>query len=285
MRFIKRFVSGVVLSILVLSVCPAAFAQTYRVEELNFSIELPDTWQAATRTEADEDFIQGTYQKNQKEWESFMKLYDYYLFAAVKGKESKQYEILVSSYDDFNEEIDYNESFTFELEMTAKASFKANENGDSTTVYSDYGVVEGDETKYIVFNYRDTDKDGNPVYGKLYHTVMNGHAIDFDLNAYEKLSDDYVRVFDEAVLSVKYDKIEKEAGAWYELSGRVKMNLTYIALGVLAIALIAVIIIFILSKIKEKKQFERAAEEAQKASEMQENSEQDITEDKSDAEE
>ncbi|MBQ9950052.1 MAG: hypothetical protein IJO93_04970 [Clostridia bacterium] len=266
MKAIRMFIGIAIILATVMALCPASLAKSHNVEELKFSIDLPDTWTVATRTEFDEKFTKSYFDKDKDAWQRFMKLYDYYLFAAAVGSGDAQYEICVSSYDDFEEKIDYSDLYDFELEMTAKASYKANVNSEgSTTVYSDYTVIKGAETNYIVFNYQDVDTEGNPMYGRLYHTVMNGFAIDFDLNAYEKLSDDYVDVFDAAVASVQYDEIPVPDAPWYELSDRTKKDLIYIALLILAIALVVVIIIFIISKVKERKEFNRAAEEAVRA--------------------
>lgn len=254
MRNIRKSLAVLITVACIFSFCLSSFAVTKHVEELGINFNLPDTWIICTRTDFNPEYakiLRGT--DSEEEWQRFMKLYNFYIYATVPGN-SGQYEIYVSSYDDFNESIDYSDMYEFELNATAKASFNANNEQKGEHTYKSYASVKGESTNFIQFDYQGTDDSGNVTYGRLYHTVINGKSIDFDLNSYDSnfFSSEYLTVFDNAVKTITYDKESKTSVAWYELNERTKTNLTYISLIVLAIALIVVIIIFIISKNKEK---------------------------------
>lgn len=255
--------------VLMLSFGSSSLAVAHNIEELHFTIDLPDTWTVCTRSDYNADFVKAWRNiESDEDWQSFMKAYEFYMYATVPANEG-QYEIYVASYDDFNEEIDYDKCHDFELKGTAKASFKANNESNDVNTYTSYAVVKGENTKYIAFDYTGTDESGNKTYGRLYHTVMNGAAIDFDMSSYDSgfENNEFLKVFDDAVKGASYDSVPAPEGKWYELSPRTKTNLSYAALAVLAVALVVVIVAFIISKTKEKKRFNEAAEEARRAAE------------------
>ena len=272
LSFFGKCICFALAAVLILSFGSSSFAAAHNIEELHFTIDLPDTWTVCTRTEYNADFVKAWRGiETDEDWQSFMKAYEFYMYATVPANEG-QYEIYVASYDDFNEEIDYIDCHDFELKGMAKASFKANNENNDVNTYSSYDVVNGENTKYIVFDYTGTDESGNKTYGRLYHTVMNGFAIDFDMSSYDKNfeNNEFLKVFDDAVKGVSYESVPVAEGKWYELSPRTKTNLSYAALLVLAIALVVVIVVFIISKAKEKKQFNAAAEEAIRAAQESE---------------
>lgn len=268
MRFIKKVIVVMMLVAFVMSIGTSSMAVQHNMDELGLTMDLPETWTVCTRTDYDDEYISMAWGKDADEWLQFMKLYNFYLFATVPQNKG-QYEVYVSSYNDYGEDIDYDEMYEFELKMTAKESFDANNADQGENKYTSYKVVKGKNTNFLVFDYQGLDDFNNVTYGRLYHTVINGNAIDFDLNAYDAgfATSEYVKVFDEAVLGVSFQKVENTEGSW--LTARNKANLRYLALAVLAVALIVVIIIFIISKANEKKQFKQAAEEARKAAEEQ----------------
>ena len=250
---IKRTIGFLFAIVFVLGAFSPTYARSYEVDGLNFSFELPDTWQVATRALFDEKFISEQYNKEASEWVSYMQRNDYYLFAAVPSDSEGQHEIIINAKQS-DEPIDYNESYMFELELTAKASFKSNPNGSIT--YKSYDVVEGRQTKFLVFDYIGIDSSNKNYYGRFYHTVMNGLSIEYDMTSYVELDSTYLSMFEKAVLESDFASVATNSNA------RLKRSLSYIALIVLAIAFVAAIVIFIVSKIKEKKNFERAAQEA-----------------------
>lgn len=242
MRLIKF--SGLMLAVVFLfGVFVPVFAQDYTIDELGVSVSLPDTWQVTTRDSLSEDDAAL----------KTMKRFNRYMTACVADDTELQHEITISA-EASDESLDYNLAYRFELELTAKKSFEENPNANIT--YHSYDVKEGTNTKFLVFEYEGKDEEGTVYYGKFYHTVMNSMAVQFDMTAYGPLTEDYIGVFDNAVLGAEFS--QSTTGN----NERLKKNLTYLALIVLAVALVAAIVMFIISKIKEKKAFDRAAKEA-----------------------
>lgn len=269
MNFRKKSIIALIATLLILTIAPSVFAKQYKVDELNLSFELPDTWQVATRSNYDPEFVKiylNDAEDTDAAWKNYTQELNYYLVARPAGENDAQYEIVVTVYEETNEQIDYDEMYSFELKSAGKASFEEYSDDEKNT-FKDYSVEKGKTTNYIVFNYEGKDSNGKKFYGKFYHTVMNGIAIDFDLTAYKTISTSYEKVFDNAVLNAEFQKAATEKGEWYEISPRMKQNLAYIALAVLAIAFVTVIVIYIVSKVNEKKKIKQAEEKAMMARE------------------
>ena len=255
---IKRLLGLLFIVAFIIGFCPLSRAASYSVDEIGVTVDFPDTWKVVTLSDYDEDFVKQYYPtiKDENSWKSWMQRNNRYLFAAVPSDVEAQHEITVVA-EQSTEPIDYDQSYVFELKFTAKTSFENNPNPDME--YRSYDVVEGKNTKYLVFDYTGKDEEGRKYYGRFYHTVIGGMSIEFDLTSYKELTSEYLGVFENTVLSAGFSKTSKDTSA------RLKRNLVYIALAVLAVSFIAVIVIFIVSKINEKKKFDRAAQEALRA--------------------
>jgi len=212
-----RIISQLLVILIALGGLPLApfgpGTETYEVEELGLTIEIPDGFAVATRTSEDNDEILDITGLTYLEMLQIFQTEDIYLDALDPDLLC---EVIITmtplEMDDFSS---CNEVFLNALgeELLLLCPAEGSEDiPNQTTFYDSFELYFNEQTKYIIFNGR-YELPEYTYHICLYYTVINNMAISITMQSYEtEIPEEYLPMLKEIVDSIDYHAFVEEDG-------------------------------------------------------------------------
>lgn len=181
---------------------PTAFAassETYRLEDLGMSIDIPSEYIAFTRDIADDDPNLSAYGLSKQDLSDLMESRNIYLNA---WDTDVSFEIIVTMID--SEISDFN--LMSDTALTTLASSFQDGYANSGITVEKYEIYQHDQAKFFKININQPN-GSDIVYGLQYYTVYDHKAINVTLQSYSgKIDTDKESVIASIVSTVHFDK-------------------------------------------------------------------------------
>jgi hypothetical protein len=197
----KRLLSLLLALVMVLGLCPTAFAanNSYRLDELGMSIEIPSDHVVFTRDIKSNDPNLSAYGLTKNGMYSLMLERNIYLNA---WDEDVNYEIIVTMVD--SPLGDYSQ--LSDTTLSALASSLASEYESVGITYLKSEIYQHNQAKFVKI-YISQPNNGSTAYGLQYHTVYDGKAINITLQSYSgKIGSTQEAIIKKIVNSLRFDK-------------------------------------------------------------------------------
>lgn len=194
----KRVLAALLLLVLAFSLMTTAAAantNTYTIDELNMTVDVPANWIGFTRTDIDEDISLEYWDMTAEEMEQYYIDNDAY-FDTFNA--DCTYEIYLYALAD-EDLIDYNDYTEEELAAEGESILEYNRaNGYACT---DYSIYKQADTTFIVVD--SSDSDGT--YYRDFNTVYNGQYITFVLISFNgEIEEGYAQIYQNVIDSIVF---------------------------------------------------------------------------------